>query len=111
MTKELKNCPFCDSDDIGYRCDYINDAYWIYWMECYNCYARGPERYVDGEEVFAWNTRHEPVPNWLKTELEHEIFLLEVVKGVVKTQSAMRDVEIAINRYKTVLSLKPPEHR
>jgi len=57
MTKELKNCPFCDSDDIGHRCDYINDAYWIYWMECYNCYARGPERYIDGEEVSAWNNR------------------------------------------------------
>lgn len=61
MTFDIQNCPFCGSDDVRFRSIYIEvDCESIYFMECMQCLAKGPEFSVLEDKKLAaeaWNRR------------------------------------------------------
>ena len=53
MSTELKNCPFCGSDSIGF--DFNHSCCWHY---CENCLTSGPsDEETESDSVKRWNTR------------------------------------------------------
>ncbi len=82
----INSCLFCNveqeypEDDRYWSCicgDKDEDTGWSAQYSCPDCGASGPyvsgyasERDAINAAIKAWNTRHEPIPGWLKNEIE-----------------------------------------
>jgi Lar family restriction alleviation protein len=68
---ELKECPFCGSDDIGWSKSDI-----VAWAECANCDAEGPTAPLNNEDdehdlaYKAWNRRDDALTEAVRWHLE-----------------------------------------
>ena len=59
-------CPFCGSNDLLL----VRDEGKIYWFECQNCLARGPQGGAF-ESATLWNNRHsDAVAKWISPLIE-----------------------------------------
>jgi len=65
MTDELKPCPFCGSEDIGYHCEIGTFSSWCYCF-CPKCGETGSSAPSQEQARAAWNAMQE------EADSEHE---------------------------------------
>jgi len=69
---ELLPCPFCGCQPT--QTDIEQDSFCgdeSYWVWCYNCDCRGPERETNEEAIGAWNNRRtDGFFRWIEGELD-----------------------------------------
>jgi len=58
MYKELKSCPFCNSDDV-YTYEYDSDEVREWYVICNECWAQGSKTLTESSAIRLWNFRYE----------------------------------------------------
>ena len=56
-TRDLRPCPFCDSDDVRLVVDDCRSCAAGIYAKCWCCEARGPDRDTKTEAADAWDAR------------------------------------------------------
>lgn len=53
----LRPCPFCGSQKLEPREEYVNEWISLYFVRCNGCSAMGPLGYTMGHSLERWNKR------------------------------------------------------
>lgn len=98
---ELKECPFCGSDNIEIRV-WQPSGYSIW---CLNCEAQTSREFAKTLSIERWNTRHESgeLPGWLKIYIGFKLEYIDVPDGICNYCEGYRQAMT------DVLSMKKPE--